>query len=151
MCRARLLRRKAPQLSVSSAFTHACAVQRFLQTWYSAASLIDPLCPWKLLVVSRPGHTVWTRLIDDRIIILVDYCVEIRVVIVATSSAHTAFSLSCEYVVLCSIIYYILLYIIFQALYRVCREVFCLLCFLLLRNLYHADDIVSLGSYAPAR
>ena len=34
-------RRKAPQLTVSLAFTHACAVQQFLQTWYSAASLIE--------------------------------------------------------------------------------------------------------------
>lgn len=38
---ARLLRRQTPQLTVSLAFIHACAVQRFLQTWYSAASLID--------------------------------------------------------------------------------------------------------------
>ena len=38
---ARLLRRLAPQLTVSLAFIHACAVQQFLQTWYSAASLID--------------------------------------------------------------------------------------------------------------
>ena len=124
-------RRKAPQLTVSLAFTHACAVQRFLQTWYSAASLIDPLCPWKLLVVSRPGHTVWTQLIDDCVIILVDYCIEIHIVIVATSSAHTAFFLSCEYVVLCSIIYYILLYIIFQTLYRIYEEkffVYCVFC-----------------------
>lgn len=38
---ARLLRRQTPQLTVSLAFIHAYAVQRFLQTWYSAASLIN--------------------------------------------------------------------------------------------------------------
>ena len=41
---AQLLRRQAPQLTVSLAFIHACAVQRFLQTWYSAALLIEPVC-----------------------------------------------------------------------------------------------------------